>query len=200
MKRSPRGRLGAQRQRRQRQPISGLAGRKGNSPPSAFSFPLNRPETRRCQRKQDWRRARPPGTGTGRAHSPVPVRAHTHAYTRTPTHQQPLRSRTRVGRRLQRLSPRLLCGLDIRLAAAAPAALAFARRHCSQVLWHPAWRRLLACLGHVSSPSTVWTDGALLVPLAPAARVVHLLLLPFAGVVPQSPGKMPLSHTHAQAS
>lgn len=57
------------------------------------------------------------GTRARRAHASVPVRAHPRA--RAPTHQQPLKPGARVARRLQRLSPRLPCGLGIRLAAAA---------------------------------------------------------------------------------
>lgn len=175
----------------------------GSEQPAKSIFSLqNKPQTRHRQRKRARQRARPPGTRTRHAHLTVPVRAHTHACmrARAPTHQQPPISGARVGRRLQLLSPRLPCGLGIRLAAAAPAALAFARRHCSRVLWHPAWRRPLACLGSASSPSPLWTDAALLVPLVPAACVVLLLLLPFFAVAPQRLGRTPPSQTHAQAS
>lgn len=182
----------------------------GSEQPAKSIFSLqNKPQTRHRQRKRARQRARPPGTRTRHAHLTVPVRAHTHACmrARAPTHQQPPISGARVGRRLQLLSPRLPCGLGIRLAAAAPAALAFARRHCSRVLWHPAWRRPLACLGSASSPSPLWTDAALLVPLVPAACVVLLLLLPFLRWLPSAgderrprkPTRRPVNPEHAAA-
>lgn len=52
-------------------------------------------------------------------------------------HQQRWMSGARVGRRPQRLFPRLPCGLGIRLAAAARAAVAFARRYCSREMMAP---------------------------------------------------------------
>lgn len=85
------------------------------------------------------------GTRARRAHASVPVRAHPRA--RAPTHQQPLMSGARVARRLQRLSPRLPCGLGIRLAAAARAAVAFARRQCRRVIARPGSRRPLPGFG-----------------------------------------------------
>lgn len=153
-----------------------------------FFFQRTKPRTTRRRRK---RGRRAPGH---RAHAPsVHTRlcqcaftlTHTHKRTRMPTHQQPLMSGARVGRRLQRLSPRLPCGLGIRLAAAARAAVAFARRHCSWVIWHPANRLWLPCLRQPSS-SSLRTDGALLVRLAGAACFPLLLSFP-------SP------ETHAQA-
>lgn len=114
-------------------------------------------------------------------------------------HQQPWMPGARVGRRLQRLPPRLACGLGIRLAAAVPAALAFARRHCSPALWPPAWRRQPHGHGRASTPLCGPLDGALLVSLALAACVVPLFLLPFAAGAPQHPGRSETQQSHAQA-
>ena len=135
---------GGQRQRRRRQAIAGLAGRKWAAGKAHFP-PAEQARDRTPLAEEGRERARPVAHAPG-VHTHLCRCALTRGRARLLTSQS-LMSGARVARRLQRLSPRLLCGLGIRLAAAARAAVAFARRQCRRVIARPGSRRPLPGFG-----------------------------------------------------